>query len=1106
MNFNIYTPNIGHPLVLSRDEKSIMLTIAGKIDPEAEFNDIFKGENFNKLKADYRLLVDKYKNDASLNEKVLELAKSYLNNFYIKYLSENSLIYELINSADFWFETAGHKNIMNVKVGEFISSKIIQSPDFYINYLYNVITGKQDIVTYISKLSYQRGNFMPSNSTEHLYKAGFRCEFNVEVRIDDNIQHFLQTEDVLVVNISTNTNTNYKTNWNAIFIRKNPIDNNNFRFLHITDLHISGRNDLIPTVLQVGLDDTQKRVLPLRYVNPNDNLRAIVKYANEEFINGKLDFIVFGGDLVDYPHDGYYDGKEYRFGYGPGAKDKFDYQTSCFKVFSDILTGQGGISSVLKVPVYTILGNHEYYQAENLLAFDLDLEIDMPSDLKALAIFTLFIPFLPCIIRAKIPQLYNPNIENKFNDLLDRHGTFNLNKAEAMVYDLWKKEGNSAKFKSAIQKLRIEGEFAQFSDEPVLGIVAAGKFIRPDPMHLYTGGYIEHINYSLNYVISVGKNQLVFNDSGEDFGFPSLAKVYKHPLAGDKTRANDCALDAHPYNRGYIEEHETLRKLAVSNSKDKGSRFLFTHAPFFNNPILAPYKKQAISYFNYGKFNKIENAPVEATLNNNGKNDHLDYDHSYHSMKLIQENANENFDVCFEGHTHSSCVKSIELLDKNHIQWGVYNEDVLKNKISIDSNRSDKQITFVNSGTIRAMHTAFSDVTVKNSSIIEIEVDKVIPNLRQTSAGGNLVQLLCAQAFDFYNIFGYKGNVLFSLYDFNKLLNRLRALDQRCTEWNIIDYFRAITRQTSQIFDMAGLSYNASDQNNSNLNIFFLKGLCNVSDNAKPEERPFYTDFAKSILRTRGGDDNGNSSQLRQNLVSMATEIEIALCHKLGWTKENGDIEKPFWYIDIPFHPQGPNAMMLCKVQRLLEAFIILWLDRFGVHNGKNERYYNNIKDTFLSTTPNVLSGKDMMDIVRRREQRILDIIDYYNQKNDNIVRLWYAHESSFLAELGHYTIDFRNSTDFSLHLKWADKLPVSALLVDLINKYEIQCKTQYTNNGLISLRKLYSESMPRLDAWVENSTLKTKSQYWEESLNLSDQQMKNNITLALTKFINQIK
>jgi hypothetical protein len=140
------------------------------------------------------------------------------------------------------------------------------------------------------------------------------------------------------------------------------------RFIHATDLHVSLRNDTYDATLKIGEEDAGASS-PVPFINFNKNLRRFIQHANALADQGKLDFVLMLGDLVDFVEHNY--------------SDRDDYGENSWKLLCDIITGAEakGVHAAkkpgIKVPVFTSTGNHDwrffpYPPAVNAAAYGLD--------------------------------------------------------------------------------------------------------------------------------------------------------------------------------------------------------------------------------------------------------------------------------------------------------------------------------------------------------------------------------------------------------------------------------------------------------------------------------------------------------------------------------------------------------------------------------------------------------------------------------------------------------------------------------------------------------------------------------------------------------------
>jgi len=146
-----------------------------------------------------------------------------------------------------------------------------------------------------------------------------------------------------------------------------------FHFIHVTDLHLARRNDeILDEVLKSKAKSKRPRhEIENSFINFNENFRKFIRLANEQAANGKLDFVVITGDIVDFVFHGW--------------EEETDSEETNWKTFINILTGsekekmRNPANEGLKIAAFTSLGNHDW----RLHPYDPNLwELRKPFGLK----------------------------------------------------------------------------------------------------------------------------------------------------------------------------------------------------------------------------------------------------------------------------------------------------------------------------------------------------------------------------------------------------------------------------------------------------------------------------------------------------------------------------------------------------------------------------------------------------------------------------------------------------------------------------------------------------------------------------------------------------
>ncbi|MDQ3930840.1 MAG: metallophosphoesterase, partial [Chloroflexota bacterium] len=287
--------------------------------------------------------------------------------------------------------------------------------------------------------------------------------------------------------------------------------------IHATDLHISSRVDTFkPRLRELGFEEGAEACS-----NYNDALRDLTRYANALHDAGTLDLIVMTGDLTDY----IYEAGDDRAGGGN------------FAFFERIIRGQapspeGVANPELRVPIFTVLGNHDYRPNPYDLLCDLDLGDTGSFD------------YFP-------DWLWSP--ERTKN--IGAFGSFNLTQAEA----------------SALQG----------GKNPCLNMKDANAVVSVDPDKLTY--YRQRINDMDSYVVELGPHRIVMLDSRWEEGiikrsFESFLKVVSGQINEDSRNW----LAQHPNLVGFDKEEVALVREALKDAGTDGIVVVGVHGPPLN--------------------------------------------------------------------------------------------------------------------------------------------------------------------------------------------------------------------------------------------------------------------------------------------------------------------------------------------------------------------------------------------------------------------------------------------------------------------------------------------------------------------------------------------
>ncbi len=400
-NALLVSPNLGHPLFLQIDselkntEFELKLLFVSNIDNLAQFKEYIKDNLILTPILEYKWKLLKSL-EKEKKKRLLKLEKekrgiwSRIKGIFIKDRKKKSeveipMVGELTDSKGEKFGIIQSEKIKKLRPrafrGDTIKPIVIQVD--HANF-YEIDNPKYDDY-------YNPQNYLVKHeiygSLDMYYIA------TIYFNLSNEVIEFLKDFNFIMFDIGfKRVNEKDWINYHSIIISKNGWTD--FKFFHVTDLHLAERNDRIyelvkkwksfvrksdasGIVAQSGKalsfiqrlmmkkpEEKPKTIKPLhkRYINPNNNFRRFIRLANKQVVQNDLDFIALTGDLIDFAILSKID-KETR------KNLDFDYEHSNWRIFKEILLNfpqekrRGMVSGdELLCPIFTIPGNHDFRQ------------------------------------------------------------------------------------------------------------------------------------------------------------------------------------------------------------------------------------------------------------------------------------------------------------------------------------------------------------------------------------------------------------------------------------------------------------------------------------------------------------------------------------------------------------------------------------------------------------------------------------------------------------------------------------------------------------------------------------------------------------------------
>ena len=282
-----------------------------------------------------------------------------------------------------------------------------------------------------------------------------------------------------------------------------------FGIAHITDMHVARRIDSFRTTLEtLGRTEAAARMF-----NWNDRFRGFVRYANQLHDEGVLDVIVATGDLYDYLF-------EHGDDHAGGGNAEFLRQLLLGQApgphFPDV--------EELRLPIFTVPGNHDYRVNPYELIFNIDLGV-----------------------------LFGER-------LVKNYGGYHLPWDDALA-------------------LVTGRNGADGDDVPDRGIDSAATMLDVDTVNRPYHRYLADVG---SYVVELGPHRIAMLDSSWDVGVVNTVGDALRKYLGTLTEDEEAFVGGSPNCEGVSPAELRMTADALDATPDEGLFIVGIHAPLLN--------------------------------------------------------------------------------------------------------------------------------------------------------------------------------------------------------------------------------------------------------------------------------------------------------------------------------------------------------------------------------------------------------------------------------------------------------------------------------------------------------------------------------------------
>lgn len=446
-------------------------------------------------------------------------------------------------------------------------------------------------------------------------------------------------------------------------------------FIHLTDLHLARRNDLIEKELSAAIGPID------RFNNFNKNMREFIKKANQLADEGKLDIVLIGGDLVDFVNH--------------GVSDEVSEADNNWQVFIEILTGGGHEprkgkdgNHGIKVPIFTSTGNHDWrlhpYDVANV-ASSFRISKDQAENFDFEYYDTME------KLETKKREVYEKIIKEG-SPITKENWPRALIKRFLRYSERWQTKALAPIILTVLSNFFPSLEKFDKLDA-IIFLIAAGlhqilnSLMSTSIRYTVTNAvipieasvqalhyYFLHINPYFNYVFSFGSNHFIVMDTGPDCFVGQYLwnngnkKMRRLSLNDNILGGSPDSMAFYPVNEYYVYSQiiwleKVLKAIESQNRNDAKRIFVCLHAPPINvkrSPNITNGEERLEDDVRYGTINHFLSQFFHLCLGRKERNE------NYSGPKV---------DVVFSGHAHQNIEFRIEWRQHIYIYCGRYSKN-----------------------------------------------------------------------------------------------------------------------------------------------------------------------------------------------------------------------------------------------------------------------------------------------------------------------------------------------------------------------------------------------------------------------------------------------